>query len=161
MNNIGSAATALHYFSADNYYTQDQGLEKSEWFGKGAANLGLKGKIDKDAFSQILDGKIGTQELGKLATNPKTNELFHDHRPGTDITFSAPKSVSLLAEVAENHLVREAHVHVVKVALNYIESNLEQTRQMVGGELERINTKNLVVALFRHNTSRDLDPQSA
>ena len=160
MNNIGSAGKALNYFSADNYYTQEEGLDKSEWFGAGARILDLKGKIDKDDFSEILEGKIGAQQLGKLATNPETDEPYRDHRPGTDITFSAPKSVSLLAEVAENHLVRQAHEHAVKVALQYIESNLAQTRQVIDGQLKRVHTNNLIVALFRHSTSRDLDPQT-
>lgn len=35
MHNVGSASQALHYFSKDNYYTTDQGLEHSAWFGKG------------------------------------------------------------------------------------------------------------------------------
>jgi conjugative relaxase-like TrwC/TraI family protein len=160
INNVGSAGQALHYFSADNYYTQNEGLEKSEWFGKGAATLGLSGQIDKHSFFETLSGKIGTQELGKFYLNEKTQQTERDHRPGMDITFSAPKSVSLLAEVAGNRDVREAHENAVKVALAYIEKELAQTRQMTMGKLEAVNTGNLIVAMFRHNTSRDLDPQT-
>jgi len=160
VNNIGSADRAVHYFSADNYYTQDDGLEMSEWFGKGAVNLVLKGKIDEQDFSACMEGKIGTQELGRFALNQATNEAQREHRTGTDITFSAPKSVSLLAEVAENRLVLEALEHAVKVALQYTKENLAQTRQMVNGKVECVTTKNIVAALFRHNTCRDLDPQT-
>jgi conjugative relaxase-like TrwC/TraI family protein len=160
MNNVGSAGQALHYFSADNYYTQDEGLEKSEWFGKGAAALGLAGAIERQAFFDTLAGKIDGQELGKLVKNEKTEELERDHRPGTDMTFSAPKSVSLLAEVAGNREVREAHEGAVKAALSFMESELAATRQMKGGQLETVKTGNLIVGMFRHNTSRDLDPQT-
>ena len=63
MNNVGSAGQALHYFSKDNYYTQDEGLEKSEWFGQGAAALGLSGQIERQDFFEILNGKVDGQEL--------------------------------------------------------------------------------------------------
>jgi conjugative relaxase-like TrwC/TraI family protein len=160
MNNVGSAGQALHYFSKDNYYTQDEGLEKSEWFGQGAAALGLSGQIERQDFFEILNGKVDGQELGKFVVNEETGEREREHRPGTDMTFSAPKSVSLLAEVAGNREVREAHEAAVKKALTYIESELAYTRQMKDGELESVKTGNLVVAMFRHNTSRELDPQT-
>ena len=75
-------------------------------------------------------------------------------------TFSAPKSVSLLAEVFESRGVREAHESAVKETLRYIEKELACARQTVEGRTKRVQTGNLIVALFRHNTSRDLDPQT-
>lgn len=158
--NVASADQALHYFSADNYYTHTEGLKESTWCGKGAHTLGLTGQIDKQRFLETLNGRIGNQELGRFVLNPKTQQTEREHRPGLDITFSAPKSVSLLAEVAGNRDVRDAHEQAVKVALGYIEKELAQTRQMHLGQLEAIKTGNLIVALFRHNTSRDLDPQT-
>ena len=160
MSNISSAGGAMHYFSQDNYYTQEQGLEESAWFGKGASDLGLVGKVDKTKFAELLQGRVGNQDLGKWVKNEKTGELDRDHRPGTDITFSAPKSVSLLAEVSGRKDVREAHEAAVIKALGYIERELAGTRQMLDGELKSIKTGNLSVAMFRHNTSRDLDPQT-
>lgn len=160
MNNVDSAGQALSYFSKDNYYTQDQGLEHSEWFGKGAQHLGLSGQIDRRAFFELLNGHVEGQELGKWVRNEETGEKEREHRPGTDMTFSAPKSVSLLAEVYGNREVREAHEAAVKKALAYVEYELAQTRQTEGGKTEAVKTGNLTVALFRHNTSRDLDPQT-
>lgn len=160
MNNVGSAGQALHYFSADNYYTQDEGLEHSEWFGQGAQQLGLAGKIDRSDFFEVLSGKVEGQELGKWVKDEKTGETVREHRPGTDMTFSAPKSVSLMAEVYGNSEVREAHEAAVKKALGYIETELAMTRQTADGKTEAVKTGNLTVAMFRHNTSRDLDPQT-
>lgn len=160
MNNVGSAGQALHYFAADNYYTQDEGLEHSEWFGKGAEHLGLAGKIDRHAFFEVLNGKVDGQELGKWVKNEKTGEKEREHRPGIDMTFSAPKSVSLLAEVYGKRDVREAHEEAVKKALGHIEKDLARTRQTVDGKTEVVKTGNVTVAMFRHNTSRDLDPQT-
>jgi len=150
----------MHYFSQDNYYTQEQGLEESAWFGQGAQTLGLSGKVDKHQFAQLLQGQVAGQELGKLTRNEKTGAPERDHRPGTDMTFSAPKSVSLLAEVAGKKEVREAHEAAVLKALTYVERELSGTRYTVGSQTEHVRTGNLSVAMFRHNTSRELDPQT-
>ena len=160
MHNVGSAGQALHYFSADNYYTKDEGLEHSEWFGKGAARLGLSGQIDQQAFLELLGGKVDGQDLGKWIRNEETGEKEREHRPGTDMTFSAPKSVSLLAEVHGQREVREAHEAAVRKALSYLETELTRTRQTVDGRTASVATGNVTVAMFRHNTSRDLDPQT-
>lgn len=160
MHNVSNSGQALHYFSKDNYYTEKQGLEESEWFGKGAQALGLQGKIEKEDFFEALEGKFDGQQLGRVVRNEETGEQEREHRPGTDITFSAPKSVSLVAEVEGAQEVRQAHEEAVKVALGYIERELSYTRKMEDGELTTEKTGNLAVAMFRHNTSRDLDPQT-
>lgn len=160
LHNVSSAGEALQYFSKDNYYTDREGLEESEWFGKGAMALGFEGKIDKRQFFDALYGKLDGQELGKWIRNETTGEREREHRPGIDITFSAPKSVSLMAEVHGSRQVREAHEEAVRATLGYIERELSYTRRMEGGELESVRTGNLVVGMFRHNTSRDLDPQT-
>lgn len=160
LHNVGGAGEALQYFSKDNYYTESQGLEESAWFGKGAEELGLEGKVDKSAFFDALNGNFEGQELGKFVTNEKTGEKEREHRPGIDMTFSAPKSVSVMAEVAGTKEIREAHEGAVEAALGYIERELSNTRQMENGVLRTVQTGNLTVAMFRHNTSRDLDPQT-
>lgn len=70
------------------------GLSPSEWQGQGAEALGLSGEVDRDQFRDLLDGKIGEQQLGTY----RDGRL--EHRPGWDVTLSAPKSVSIMAEVA-------------------------------------------------------------
>ncbi len=160
LSNIGNAGSAMHYFSKDNYYTQEQGVAESAWFGRGAQALGLSGKVGTTAFAQVLRGEVAGQSLGKWVKNEKTGTMERDHRPGTDMTFSAPKSVSLLAEVDGRNDVRAAHEAAVIKALTYIERELAGTRQTVDGETAFVRTGNLTVALFRHNTSRDLDPQT-
>lgn len=160
LHNISGAGQALHYFSADNYYSRDEGLEHSEWFGQGAQVLGLRGQIEREAFFALLNGKVAGQELGRLERDEKTGLPQRLHRPGIDVTFSAPKSVSLLAEIAGIREVRQAHEVAVRKTLAYLESELAATRQMRDGALETVKTGNVLVALFRHNSSRDLDPQT-
>lgn len=150
---IGSSAQASSYYEADDYYA-DGGLSPSEWQGEGAKELGLAGEVERDAFRDMLDGKLpdgqqlGTTRDGKL-----------EHRPGWDVTMSAPKSVSIMAEVAGDRRLVGTHDRAVKVALAFAERHAAATRIREDGTVERHQTGNFVVASFRHDTSRARDPQ--
>ena len=157
--NGSSVGGAVHYFSADNYYTHGEGLAHSEWYGEGAKLLGLSGEIGREDFTRLLGGEVGQQLLGRHVTNDK-GEKEREHRPYVDVTFSAPKSVSLLAEVAGMHELRHAHEEAVKETLDYMQRSLAETRVGYGKNTLIEKTGNLTVALFRHNTSRELDPQT-
>ena len=150
---ITSSSAASSYYEADDYYA-DGGLSPSEWQGDGARELGLSGEVERDAFRDLLDGKLpdgqrlGTTRDGKL-----------EHRPGWDVTMSAPKSVSIMAEVAGDRRLVGAHDRAVKSALAFVERHAAATRIREDGIAERHQTGNLVVASFRHDTSRAQDPQ--
>ena len=75
---------------------------------------------------------------------------------GYDVTFSAPKSVSILWAVADAHTQREiadAVESAVDAGLRYLES-VTSTRAPTRPVL-----RGLVAAAFLHGTSRNLDPQ--
>lgn len=150
---VTNAGDATRYYSHDNYYTQDQGIEHSEWVGLGCHELGLSGQVDPDRFSALLNGEVDGERLGR-----STKEGV-EHRPGWDLTFSAPKSVSILSEVYDLPDVRESHNRAVKEALAHIERSYLQTRLSVNGEVVRLPAKNAVFATFTHDVSRELDPQ--
>lgn len=154
--NIKSSAKALDYYSRDNYYTKGspEQLASSEWYGKGAEALNLEGTIDKDSFKQVLDGKLPNGiELGRK----EKGEIVH--APGLDLTFSAPKSVSIVSEVHGDTRIRDAHNTAVKYTLDFIERNYMSTRKKVDDVLITERTDNAIIATFLHNVSRDLDPQ--
>jgi conjugative relaxase-like TrwC/TraI family protein len=150
---IGSSAAASSYYEADDYYA-DGGISPSEWQGEGAKALGLSGEVSRETFRAMLDGslpdgqQLGTMREGKL-----------QHRPGWDITLSAPKSVSIMAEVAGDRRLVAAHANAVKAAMAYVERHAAATRIRTDGGVERQTTDNLVIASFRHDTSRAQDPQ--
>ncbi|WP_026822866.1 MobF family relaxase [Arsenophonus nasoniae] len=146
----GASASANYYEEKDNYYFV--GEEGTGWFGKGAERLGLTGTVDRNTFEQMLEGKLpdGTQ----LSFN-KTGK--NQHRPGYDLTFSAPKSVSVLALVEGNTAVLDAHKKAVASALKEIE-NISSTRTMTKGVTQTEMTSNTIAALFMHTTNRNLDP---
>ena len=150
---LGSSAHASSYYEADDYYAGD-GLSPSEWQGAGADALGLSGEVERDQFREMLDGELPDgQQLG----TKRDGEV--QHRPGWDVTMSAPKSVSIMAEVAGDRRLVGAYDRAVKSALAFAERHTAATRIRDGGNVERQQTGNLVVASFRHDTSRAQDPQ--
>lgn len=80
---------------------------------------------------------------------------------GFDLTFSAPKSVSLVfgtAEPAVGDAVRQAHERAVREASGYVERSASFARRGYGGTVLEPATGR-VAAAFRHRTSRAGDPQ--
>jgi conjugative relaxase-like TrwC/TraI family protein len=80
---------------------------------------------------------------------------------GFDLTFSAPKSVSLLyglSEREESARVRAAHAEAVSQAIGYLERRALEVRRGAGG-LEHLDARGMVAAAFLHRTSRAGDPQ--
>ena len=149
---LTSSAQASSYYEADDYYAEG-GLSPSEWQGKGAEELGLSGDVDRERFRELLDGQVGDQQLGTF----RDGKL--EHRPGWDVTLSAPKSVSIMAEVAGDRRLIEAHGEAVKTALAHVETHMAATRVRHGGAVAREATGNLIIASFQHGTSRAQDPQ--
>lgn len=150
---LKSAAQAASYYEADDYYSEG-GEAPSAWVGEGAKALGLDGEVDRKTFARGLEGELPSGDrLGTVRNGER------EHRPGWDMTFSAPKSVSIMAEVASDRRLIAAHDRAVKVALDYIERHGAATRARTGGEIRTVETGNLAIATFRHNTSRAQDPQ--
>ena len=83
------------------------------------------------------------------------------HRPGRDVTLSAPKSVSLMALVGGDEQIVAAHYRAVGKTLGWIERNAIETRMQdrATGAMVRAGGQKMVAATFRHDTSRNLDPQ--
>lgn len=151
---VKSASGADHYFmESDNYYLKsDEYIDRFQWWGKGAQLLGLENQISREDFLNPLQGKL-----------PNGTEMPHSvngtRRPGFDITFSAPKSVSILALVFNKQELIEAHQKAVDLVLAEIEKDAAQARVKGENGIEFERTNNLTVAKFLHDTSRDLDPQ--
>lgn len=143
-----------NYYSKDNYYTKEQGIEHSYWYGKGAEKLGLPVglAINPDLYHAFLRGEVDNRRLGRVV-NGQTQ-----HRPGWDLTFSAPKSLSILSEIYGIAELRQLHEKAVQAALERMEGIIE-TRLTVGGVTRRTVSGNGVFACFTHDTNRNLDCQ--
>jgi conjugative relaxase-like TrwC/TraI family protein len=128
----------------DDYYT-GHGEAQGQWAGTGAADKNLVGTVEDDAFLNLL-----TEPTAK----PKKVLAY-------DLTFSAPKSVSVIYGVGDrtiSPLARQAHDEAVREALGYLERHATWTRRGDAGK-RRIRGDGLTVAAFRHRTSRAGDPQ--
>ena len=158
---IASAAQGVSYYEKDGYYASDdpEHREASAWAGNGADALGLTGPVDPDVFRAVLEGKVPDGSGRELGRRDKDGKLHH--RPGRDVTLSAPKSVSLVALVGGDPRVVDVHDRAVQATLAWIEGNAAETRMKdpATGRMVREGGQKTVAATFRHDTSRNLDPQ--
>lgn len=122
--------------------------------GEGSAVLGLTGPVDSERFRQLLAGQVTADgETSRTATRQDASS-----RIGIDLTFSAPKSVSLQALIGGDVAIIRAHDLAVERAIAAAEERA-QARKKVNRRSQVEETRNLVVAKFRHETSRERDPQ--
>ncbi|EFK2275891.1 conjugative transfer relaxase/helicase TraI [Escherichia coli] len=142
---------AGYYSHEDNYYAS--GSLESRWMGEGAEKLGLKGEVASADMDAVRQGKLPDgSDLSRMVNG------VNKHRSGYDLTFSAPKSVSVMALVGEDRRFIEAHNRAVAVVMQEVEK-LVSARITEEGKTETVLTGNMVAALYNHDTSRDLDPQ--
>ncbi|EHR6806086.1 conjugative transfer relaxase/helicase TraI [Salmonella enterica] len=142
---------AGYYSHEDNYYAS--GSLESRWMGEGAEKLGLKGEVASADMDAVRQGKLPDgSDLSRMVNG------VNKHRSGYDLTFSAPKSVSVMALVGEDRRFIEAHNRAVAVVMQEVEK-LVSARITEDGKTETVLTGNMVAALYNHDTSRDLDPQ--
>ncbi len=158
---LASAAQGASYYERDGYYAKDdpEHREASAWAGRGAEELGLKGPVDPETFRAVLEGKVPDGSGTELGRRGRDGEILH--RPGRDLTFSAPKSVSITALVGGDDRIVKVHDRAVAASLAWIEKNAAETRMKDPdtGKMMRAGNQKIVAATFRHDTSRNLDPQ--
>lgn len=150
--NVRTAGGAANYFAADNYYTRADADRSGEWLGKGGQTLGLDGRIEARQFEAVLKGL--------LPDGSRVGSDNRAHRAGTDLTFSMPKSWSLLALVGGDRRILDAYSAAVKETLAWAEKNLAETRMKVRGKERVIATGSLVIGLFQHDTNRNQEPNA-
>ena len=159
LSDLGSTAMTVAYFEREGYYAKNDSRQRraSFWHGKAAAAVGLPKHVSPKTFERILGGYVPGTEI-RLG---RARDGEHQHRPGLDLTLSAPKSVSLEALLYGNRRVLGAHDAAVKATLDWVEAELLQTRgyDPATGRRPRVAADGLVAAGFRHLTSRDQDPQ--
>ena len=157
---VASPAQGVSYYEKDSYYAKDSDEHRaaSAWAGKGAEALGLEGPVDPDTFRAVLEGEVPDGSGRRLGKRGREGEIHH--RPGRDLTFSAPKSVSLAALVGGDGRIVDAHDRAVAGALDWFERNAAETRMHdpAAGRMVRAGDQTTVIATFRHDASRNLDP---
>ncbi|PKP96375.1 MAG: DNA helicase, partial [Alphaproteobacteria bacterium HGW-Alphaproteobacteria-13] len=108
---VRSSSGAADYFASDNYYTPEENAEAGVWGGEGARALGLEGQVERDQFESILNGRLPDGEMvGQV----------EGRRLGLDLTFSMPKSASILALVSGDRRILDAHLAAVKSTMSQL-----------------------------------------
>jgi conjugative relaxase-like TrwC/TraI family protein len=137
---------------ADEYYSE-RGEVPGRWVGTGLDPLGLSGHVLGEDLRAVL-----------AAHHPRSGDALSAALrkvPGFDLTFSAPKSVSLLFALGDRELAVEAlaaHDLAVESALGYLEREACVVRRGHAGA-RQVRADGFVGAAFRHRTSRPGDPQ--
>lgn len=153
MHGVGHANYYIKLAQQD-YYTA-QGNDPGVWFGGGAERLGLHGAVTSRAYEHLLGGRSpdGRRDLVQNAGDEQRQTAW-------DLTFSAPKSVSVLWALGADDVraqIEAAHRHAVEAALSFLEETTGLTRRgKAGAQLE---SAALTFGLFPHFSSRASDPQ--
>ena len=159
LSEVASTSATVAYFAREGYYAKGdrRSYMSSFWHGEAAEALGLPKHVSSKLFAKILAGYVPGTEI-RLG---RARDGEHQHRPGLDLTLSAPKSVSLEALLHGDRRVTGAHDAAVRATLDWVEAELLQTRSYdpATGRRPRVSADGLVAATFRHLTSRDQDPQ--
>ena len=138
-------------------YYSGAGESPGLWMGAGCFDLGLSGEVAPDDLRAVLSG-LSPQDRSELAVNRVPPER---RVAGFDLTFSAPKSVSVLYGLWSDEVsneVREAHREAALDALGYLESHATYARRGKNG-MTTLKTSGFVAAGYTHRTSRNGDPQ--
>ena len=131
--------------------------------GRGAELLGLAGKVQSEHFEELRQG-LDPQSGEFLRQRHSADRTAADGSTQSrgrnlyDFTMSAPKSVSIMAEVGGDARLTEAHRKAVQETLKELECQAASRVRRHGANDNRI-TSNLVLAVYHHDTSRELDPQ--
>ncbi|MEV4420170.1 MobF family relaxase [Patulibacter sp. NPDC049589] len=141
----------------DDYYS-GKGEAPGEWIGRGAERLGLEGRVSADQLGALAAGIDPSDVDLQRPLRASRSEI---KVAGYDLTFSAPKSVSVLYAVADEGTSAElvkAHDAAVRAALTYVEDAAVKVRRGKGGAVVQ-SGEGLLAAAYRHRLSRALDPQ--
>ena len=158
----GGAGYAQRHLEHSDYYDEHRRVQ-GEWHGRGAELLGLRGEVTQKHFEAVREGLH--PETGEfLRPRHSADRISPDGseqskgRSLYDLTFSAPKSISIQALVGGDERLVAAHDNAVREALTEAESHAA-TRVRLNSANEDRTTANWIVATYRHDTSRELDPQ--
>ena len=159
---LGASRGRLEYYDAqvakgaEDYYA-GRGEAPGTWRGAGTRALGLTvgARVERGGFMALMRGQHPEsgdvlREMGKRSTVA-----------GLDLTFSAPKSVSVLFAITDEETSRAllvAHESAVDAALAYLEREACFTRRGRDGA-ERLRGDGFIAASYRHRMSRAGDPQ--
>jgi len=146
---ITNSKQVENYYTRDDYYSRDAKTDDF-WHGKIADKFSWRNKsVDKNHFAALI--KLTSERQNSGNSKPTL---------GVDLTFSCPKSVSILQAVSLEYreIVNRCLAETTSEMIQLIEQKFIRTRRGHGGfNLEY--TKNILAASINHelNRSDELD----
>jgi conjugative relaxase-like TrwC/TraI family protein len=163
---LGNAESYFReHLRVGDYYMKGQTVS-GQWIGDGATELGLSGVTTEKEFLNLCrnihprtDEQLTPRMNSKRVRMDKDGNVHEsaNRRVFYDFTLSPPKSVSIAALVGNDQRIIEAHDEAVTVAMRELQI-YAATRVRKQNQYAHRVTGNVVGAVFRHDTSRDLDP---
>jgi conjugative relaxase-like TrwC/TraI family protein len=150
-------------------YYEQTGNPQGRWYGSGLAGLG------RDGVARLHPGDNVTEQamtaVFRDGVDPLTDDALGRPYPrfddgkrhavvGYDLTFTAPKSVSVLwalADDATRTTVYAAHRAALASSLEFVEQRVIRTRVGDAGRCQ-VRTRGMVAAAFDHWDTRAGDP---
>ncbi len=165
MHTLDSSPKAIRYF--DDVARRDGGVEDyfsgrgerpGRWMGAGLEHVGLRpgAEVDVDAVHRVIfagEHPVSGEPLGQ--------RMRKDGIAGFGMTFSAPKSVSLLWALASPEVagdIEAAEAAAVQAGLTYVERHASYARRGRNG-IEQVDGGGFIASAYFHRTSRECDPQ--
>ena len=163
---LGNAESYFReHLGVGDYYMKGQTVS-GQWIGEGAGELGLSGVTTEKEFLNLYrnihprtDEQLTPRLNSKRVSVDKDGNVHEsaNRRVFYDFTMSPPKSVSIAALVGNDQRIIEAHDEAVQVAMRELQI-YAATRVRKQNQYAHRVTGNVVGAVFRHDTSRALDP---
>jgi len=156
---LAAGPTAGRYYEdavaagREDYYA-GEGEAPGRWVGAGSAHLGMSGEVQDGEVGRLLAGEHPESE--QLLGAPMGERSV----AGFDLTFKAPKSVSVAYAIGDpwtTRVMRECHERAVDDALGYLEREACRARRGKNG-LNVVRGEGFAAAAFGHRTSRAGDP---
>ena len=156
-NNVSGSQGLTYYYPK--YHKIDPRFTSQDtfWHGGLAESFGLHGSIKQADFANLLAGN--DLNGNQLIRDGRNKQGKAEHRSATDISFSAPKSLSLSALHADFKDLLKAHQKAVIATLNYIEDKHLFIRKYHDNQQQVYLSRKALFAVFPHSISRSLDPQ--
>jgi conjugative relaxase-like TrwC/TraI family protein len=157
----GAGYSARHLRHSD-YYAEGVRVT-GQWQGRGAEMLGLAGEVQSEQFEALRQG-VDPQSGEFLRQRHSADRTAADGSTQSrgrnlyDFTISAPKSVSIMAQPGGDARLVEAHKKAVGETLTELEHRAASRVRRDRANDNR-TTGNLVLSVYHHDTSRELDPQ--
>jgi len=153
-----SVSAVSEYFKQPDYYTKEGEGSQGVWLGKGAKDLGIKGKTVEEAdFIKYLDGRLpGRSPMGNFKDGKRVRT------PGWDNTHSSPSNISNAIEVFGDTELDKNHTKAAHSLVKFIEAESLGVKVWNNGDKRQdvVKGQKALVAAFRHRTSRNLDPST-